>query len=344
MMLTMLTSVAGVCMIVEGVLMLFKKNETFVERIDGRYHSFYEAKGESRYHTYPPNQTHWITKQEYNYKRLANSLGFSDMEWPMKKRKNEKRILALGDSFTEGDGAPYDSSYVSLLRKQFAANPDVYIMNGGTCGSDPFINFVNYKDRLSAYHPDIIIQTLSSGDMTVDLMVRGGMERFLPGGKVQFRKAPWWEPIYALSYISRLYFTARGYNPLLLHKEDEIAQKTGLDSLVIGLFNEYAGLAKKNNCKLLLVIHPCLYEITKRQYQYDFSSIITKLRTIDNLEILDLIPFYTSYINDKKSLPESYYWPYDGHHNSKGYKMMADGVYTALKKDVQLDIVNDGIR
>jgi lysophospholipase L1-like esterase len=330
------TSVLTALMLAELFLSTFRINETFVERIGNGYNSQYQASGQSWYHTYPPNQKHWITKREYSYERESNSLGFSDMEWPVKKKQNEKRILSLGDSFTEGDGTPYDSSYVALMRTKFAADSNIYVMNAGTCGSDPFINFINYRNRLHPYKPDIIVQTLSSGDMNVDIIVRGGMERFLSSGKVKFRKGPWWEPIYALSYVSRLFFKALGYNEMLLSDADISAHKEELDALVIELFEKYADLAQRNNSKLLVILHPFLFEVVNKEYAYDFSNILQRLKATANIQAVDLLPFYESYISRNHTLPNNYYWKGDGHHNPVGYNMMAEGVYSALTKKVNL--------
>lgn len=331
--ITAFSSIMVVLMVVEFFLSSFGVNETALERIGNGYSSWYHAEGESWYHIYQPNKSRWITKREYNYERIANSLGYSDPEWTMNKKNGEKRILALGDSFTEGDGAPYDSSYVSQLRNRTKADSLVYLMNAGVCGSDPFINFVNYRDRLTVYHPDVILQTLSSGDINVDLIVRGGMERFLPGGKVQFKKGPWWEPIYALSFLSRFYFNALGYNQLLLRDVDITLHKKELDKQVIELFKSYAMLAKKNNCGLIIVLQPFLGEVKLNQYSYDFSKITEALNRIDNLKVVDLLPFYKTQIKNTNTSPESFYWPLDGHHNGKGYAMMADGIYAALITD-----------
>src|SRR5690606_15926401 len=103
---------------------------------------------ENYYHVSPPNTNITITNREnVVYKRQTNSLGYSDIEWNIKKDTNEIRILCIGDSFTEGDGTPIDSTYVKLLEENFHKNgyTNVNIMNAGKCGSDPFFGYMNYK-------------------------------------------------------------------------------------------------------------------------------------------------------------------------------------------------------
>ena len=113
---------------------------------------------------------------------------------------------------------------------------------------------------------------------------------------------------------------------ITLHKKE-------LDKQVIELFKSYAMLAKKNNCRLVVVLQPFLGEVKSNQYSYDFSKITEALNRIDNLKVVDLLPFYKTQIKNTNTSPESFYWPLDGHHNGKGYAMMADGIYAALITD-----------
>jgi hypothetical protein len=105
---------------------------------------------------------------------------------------------------------------VALLKQKFlAADDSVDLMNAGVCGSDPFENYMNFKNRLQIYKPQLIIQTLTTTDITTDSRLCGGMERFQENETVKYKAAPWWEPLYAFSYISRLFFKMAGYNELL---------------------------------------------------------------------------------------------------------------------------------
>ncbi len=76
--------------------------------------------GEDWFHTWPPNDEHeYHAPGEFRYTRMSNNLGLSEENIPEVKPANEFRIIGLGDSFTEGVGAPYDSTWVKQLEKIF---------------------------------------------------------------------------------------------------------------------------------------------------------------------------------------------------------------------------------
>ncbi|HLP21531.1 MAG TPA: SGNH/GDSL hydrolase family protein [Chitinophagales bacterium] len=324
-----MASVFVTLMVVEMFLYIFGFGATYTEKLKYGYTSPYSTSFETHYRTRIPNDSFYFERPEFKHLRKTNSLGFSDVEWTTQKSTGQKKILCLGDSFTEGIGAEQDSTYVSWLSYFLRVHDsDCVVMNAGTASNDPFVNFVNYRDHLYAYQPDVIVQTLSTNDIKTDIALRGGMERFVAGGKVKYNNAPWWEPLYALSYISRLFFTAMGYNELLLRDAD--IDKGKIDELVVALFKEYAATAAKNNCKLLVVLQPLSGNVNTSNYDYDFVYINQKLNAVPNLYHYDLLPFYSNYIKVAGKPVGSFYWKQDGHHNSEGYKMMALGVERAL--------------
>ena len=83
---------------------------------NGRLYDKYKCDTHNYYHTWPPNRLHYLANTEFKYERFTNSLGFADKEWDADK-KTKKRLVALGDSFTEGDGASADSSFPVLLQQ-----------------------------------------------------------------------------------------------------------------------------------------------------------------------------------------------------------------------------------
>lgn len=317
---------------IEIYLTLAGQLKTYMEKVTGYYTSPYAPQDKSLYHAWPPGKEHYITKPEYSFWRPTNSFGLPDVQWPVAKKRGEKRILALGDSFTEGDGACYDSSYVSLLKRKLLAGGDTfYVMNGGVCGSDPFFNYVELKDHLLKYRPDIILQSLSTQDLLTDILLRGGMERFRKDGTLQFRPGPWWEPLYAVSYISRLYFRSKGYTELLRPKHPSLAEVAQLDADITALFKSYIDLCREENIDLVIVLRPDQLEIVQKKYDYDFAPILHSIQTNEHVRIYDLLPCYLDYIAGSHSNPNEYFWKTDGHHNGKGYEMMAQCIYDKLQ-------------
>ena len=325
---------ASVCfalMLTEAVLMRLGIGDTYSEKIKHGYFSMHSGQFESYYRTYPPDTDLVMDRIDFKHTGRINSLGYSDREWSIGKRENEKRILCLGDSWTEGIGAGHDSTYVSILGSLLRHRDTSYtIMNAGTAGDDPGVNFINYRDRLRKFRPDIIIQTLSSNDMNTDIATKGGLERFQKNGTVKLPDAPWWEPIYALSYISRAAFHAMGYSELLIREPFSEQFKTELNNKAKGIFEQYSKLADKDTCLLIVVLQPYSGEIQKKAYSYDLSSIVDYLHTRSNVRVYDLMPYYVDEAAKSKNGIRDNYWSHDGHHNPKGYAIMAGGMLKAI--------------
>ncbi|MBS1686358.1 MAG: hypothetical protein JSS76_16575 [Bacteroidetes bacterium] len=316
-------AVCGGMLLAEGALMLAGIGATYSERLGHGYSSIHSASGESYYRTRAPGSVVWFDGPEFRHARHVNSMGYSDREWQLAKQPYEKRILCLGDSWTEGVGAPQDSTYVSQLGSMLAeTDSHTYIMNAGIAADDPFVNYVNYRDRLIAYHPDVIIQTLSGNDMTTDIISKGGMERFGTNGQLHPSAGPVWEPLYAVSLVARLVFHAAGYNALL--QKAPSPEKIGeLNDKIVNLFREYAALAARQGTLLIVVIQAT-------DHDYDFAPVIARLQQIRGLRICDLQQSYNAELTTSGNKSEKYYWPVDGHHTPLGYQLMARSIYNAL--------------
>jgi lysophospholipase L1-like esterase len=325
------TSVVFTLAVLEAFLELSGTYKNHMEKVAYSYDSPYTPQDKSYYHVWPNSKFHTLKRPEFTYPRPTNSLGFPDIEWRVAKKPGEKRILAQGDSFTEGDGAPYDSTYVSLLKQKLnKVSGNFYVMNAGVCGSDPFNNYINFRDLLGAYKPDIIIQALATNDLT-DIIFRGGMERFQKDGTQKFTAAPWWEPIYALSYISRIFFTRAGYSILLRKGELSSDEAALVNYKVIGLFKTYADLCRERNIRLVVVLRPDNNEIVQKGYYYDFAPILTALKANRQIQVIDLLPAYQACFTGTHTDGNDYYWKQDGHHNSRGYAMMAQCIYDSVE-------------
>lgn len=296
------------------------------ENADGYYNPYMQST--SYYHV--GNKEYVINRKEFSNTYPLNSLGFPDREWDTLSPSNMARIIAFGDSFTFGDGAPYGKSYVHHLNR-FLNKDDscCYTMNAGFCGSDPFFNYVNLRDRLISYSPDIVIQCISSQDMLEDYAIRGGMSRFGPNGKLVYKNAPWWLPFYGSSYLLRPFIRYQGYDDILVKWEDSYTQQMMQDYIL--LFQDYVELCKKNNITLIIMIHPGRGELSRNKYDVDLSPLLNSFPKEKNVCVFDLLPYFKNYTISNKINTEELYWKLDGHHNPKGYEVMGQGVYEYIR-------------
>ena len=313
-----------IILIAEMVLRLTGLVANYSERRSWHYESLYTKK----------RSEYWIDKDlrkkeiiisnhEYAYARHRNAEHYSDKEWDTAQMRGKQVILALGDSFTEGDGAHADSTWVAFLERSLNQS-DLYFMNAGLCGSDPCFNLYNLRELAPVYHPDLVILCVNASDIG-DIMVRGGMERFT-GNRVAFRQAPCWEFLYAYSHLSRLIFN-RFYTEYFFAKEDEkMEEARALKSLEQCLL-QTKDYCTQHNIRLMIVFHPFKQEAGTTNHH--FVALIEKLRQ-ESCVVSDIIPQFLN--TSKNTDPDDLYWKYDGHHNARGYSVMAECIGADLKK------------
>lgn len=310
--------------VIEGFLILIRPEKIQVETSSGYYWAPYNTDSANYYHVRKPGERYRLSTGEFNYPRVANSLGLPDHEWKTEKSKGSFRILCLGDSFTEGDGAPYDSSYVAILRTLLQARyPLVEVLNAGNCGSDPFFNFKNLEDRLIAYQPDLVIQSFTTNDLDTDMMIRGGMKRFQEDGTLKFRYNHWWEPVFACSYVARIMIiTLGGYNNNLVKKSDISRIRKENESEIKELFTRYQAYSSKKGFDLFILTFPFKSDLNLPDRSIIREEFIPFFER-NNIRYIDLRSCYKETLERENKKYTDMYWIYDGHHNPRGYNMMA---------------------
>jgi hypothetical protein len=305
-------------------------NKTYIENRSGYYQSLYDHKSKDVLRVYLPNKAHRLKTPEYDFERMSNRFGFSDSEFKFSKTKTI--IQTYGDSFTEGDGAPADSSYPSHLKRILGNNYEV--QNYGICGNDPGYYPNQFKEVGKLFNPSILVLSYCTLDFTTDVMSRGGLDRFTKYG-YETKKSPWWEIIYATSYISRLFFHAAGihYNNFFLQENEKIQRYKMLEKKWNEIFIEIAKMSEKNNTKILLIKKPERSEIDQNKYQFDFSFFDSLIVRTPIFHHFDMLPSYRKMMKlESGGTTADYYWVKDGHHNPKGYTIMAEIVKDALKQ------------
>jgi len=319
----------------EILFIITGSNKTYIEERSGFYQPLYGYVPDNVYNLYHKSSAATYKAPEYEYTIEHNSLAFAGPEWDTVKNPRALRIITLGDSFTEGDGAPQDSCYPVLLQKILDADTirTYEVLNAGVCGSDPVFGFKNLNERLMAFSPDIVIQTVSTNDALFDFLIRGGFERFTDDGKVRFKQAPKWEFTYAISYVLRVFFRAFGYDA---SSPSEGMSSSEIEAQSNKILNEVAqkfdSLSNASGIKVIFVLLPMKSELQEGKYDLNFSFFEKRISESKGLTLFDLMPCYQRYAKMSGQELSDFYWKIDGHHNSRGYKMMAECISDEVRR------------
>lgn len=311
-----------------------------IESRVGHYRFLNHGSFRDSLHVWPPSEDHVLGDPAiFQFARHSNSIGLSDQEWAREKPDSTLRILSLGDSFTEGDGAPADSSWPKVLMcSLLKQNIPVEVMNAGVCGSDPFYELMLYELKLKSFTPDIILMAVSTQDFIEDIAVRGGMERFDPNSG-RFPKMI--EVLYAYSHFARLVMNnALGYTWQLIKPNKELVEKMA-DNTIPRMFDEIKRIENTSRSEVIVLLYPHQHElyvdslIGRGASDEDLArnlieTVLKETSQRHGVRLVDLRPCYQDYVASKQNNYRSYWWQRDGHHNSKGYEMMAHCIERVL--------------
>lgn len=310
--------------LMEVLLVLTGFTKTYIESRHGYYKSPFDYDTNNAYHIYIGRSTVTEDCPEFSYTYRVNSLGYTGKEWTKQADTGTYRIITMGDSFTEGVGAPADSTYPELLQAILTAKGQkVEVLNAGVGGSDPIFSYKNMSERLLPYKPNLVVQTISENDILNDFGIRGGFERFKTDSTLQRPEQSKLEIIYAISYTARVFLDLAGYNysaPYCMNEQSDcLAEKNVILKDVI---TRYSMLAEANGFNVLLVFYPTKYEGSDGEYYLDFAAAKKLVAEQKAIAEYDLMPCYVGAFKNSSGY-EAFYWNHDGHHNAAGYRLMA---------------------
>jgi lysophospholipase L1-like esterase len=315
-----------VIFVADVIIRLFGFMQTYPERTDGNYFSqARQEKLDSWYWVHTPNTVISNKKKEFDFERNVNSIGISEQE--IKKDKGSKfRILAIGDSFTEGVGASYEESWVKRMETRWKEQ-NVQTINAGIGGSDPVYELALYRDKLTEYNADLVVLTINSTDIT-DIIGRGGFDRFREDGTAG-KDAPSWEWIYASNHLFRMIMHgAFNYNSGLIKDANSEESKQNALKIIKEAIQQFNELVKEEKTEFLIVLQPSLQEFENGKHTPFFGQLeLAKYLESNGINYLD------ASIEIKKkgtSIPD-YYYPIDTHFNKKGYALFGETVYKKIE-------------
>ena len=340
--------------LIEQYLIYFDKGIlTYEEQMGSRHYTSLYAMGlPKNYDAFDnwickPNTEETQTNLDFSYLKSYNSEGLRDVYLDTSGLKSMTVLIALGDSFTEGSGAPQDSTWPALLEQKINIQEiDRYkVINGGIAGSDPVFEYKLFKTNLLKFHPSLLIVSVNISDI-IDLMCKKGFDRFKQD-KVNYNEKPVWEYFYAVSRVFRIIAcTVFKIDPYLLLLPDEKekryrkAYKDFEESI-----QKFSDLTAEINCRFLVVYNPHLFEFSnlKSSMHLDFSfEKDLKTDAASNKFTVPIVFLKDSLIKynliDTSKLKD-FYWQHDYHFKPKGYNAWAE----FMKKEVkQLNLNHKG--
>jgi len=280
------------------------------------------------YRVHTANEKISYTNKEFSESWITNNEGLNDVQFSIPKKG--KRIIVMGDSFTEGSGASSnDSSYPAILRdlmrNSLSEGTDVW--NAGVGGSDLFFEYVLFRDKLLKYHPDIAIITINNTDI-YETEIRGGFERFGADGKTHYKRGPWYEPLFAHSHLVRgVVLDVAGYDWSFNKKNEKEKVQDSAISLLCTAMDSFATLCSMHHIKLIFVFHPMQNELEKKEKYFAGLQIAHCLK--NGYDYIDTRQQFCEMGIDS-ARASSIYWINDGHFNNKGYNYLAQCVWQKI--------------
>ncbi len=324
--------IVALIILFECVLRLSGFMRTYSEITGEGFQTNYDKILPSWYPSWTADTSFELNRGEHQYTYSTNSLGIREQEIPLEKNDTPIRIIALGDSFAEGMGAPADSTWPRMLQVMLnESGYSVQVFNAGVSGSNPFFAHYLLRDKLLQYKPDMVLFSVNSTDL-FDYLQKGGYESFHTDSTIHYRKSPWYMPLYQYSHLARALLRF-GFNyPVtdlfITRSEFRNASVKAVES-IYSVLRDSEKMMKENKIIPVFIVHPTPAEAVTPHpelsyYPGTYMNMIDSLLEKQNFHVLNLYDSFNQLINDSNMT--DYAYKNDGHFNPRGYYFFAQNV------------------
>ena len=282
-----------------------------------------------RMHQFSPTKGYELRPGHEN----INSHGMRDREYPVAKPRHTFRILAIGDSFTYGQGVAQAETYAKRLEAMLnerLGDRGIHfeVLNAGVRGYNTHQEMIHLQEIGLQFDPDLILVGFVLNDAELGHLglkdVRSGLwlirvKEWMKHNMVSYR--------FLRNQVKRLIerFKGRGGSsvaPLRLAAKRK--PSPGWD-LCRKSLKSIAAIAKVRNIPAMLVIFPYLYDLDDTYPFKGEHALVAKSGRESGMKVLDLLPEFMG-------LEPSALWvsPTDGHPNATGHLIAAEEIYKAM--------------
>jgi hypothetical protein len=246
-------------------------------------------------------------------------LGLREEEPSFLIESNKSTVLGLGDSFTEGAGAPKDSTWLASLQR-FGKQHQLKAINGGSISSDILFEYYKLDTKLyDLYQPKQVILSINKTDIS-DFNENGGLNRYQNPDRFVELDSPWWSFFYTFSPGSR-YFFHEALNWDNFGSPENSIKKEQKSILAINqTLLKFQKHATKNNYDFYLIIIPLIEEFENETLELKHLDQFCKKHKINSFNLYN-------YMIENRIDYHEYYWMKDGHLNPAGYELLGELVY-----------------
>jgi lysophospholipase L1-like esterase len=246
-----------------------------------------------------PNLRYHIKKNGYDFYYDTDKDGIRGSRRPLEK-KNEYRILVLGDSCTYGFGINSNRTYSALLEdkliKKYRRN--IRVINAGVPGFDTKQEVAYLKHYGMKYRPDLVVIAFMNNDLEGNLFSIVYLNGFLQQDPIEI----YGHTSFIVEFFDKVILPKSGLKRKKAFDETKILNKAD------ALFREAREFCKKNSIELMVFEIPTWNYTKFNNEDSSRHSVYHPLRVRNN--ILELyVPFNrlkrNPYLSDK-SHPNSY--------------------------------------
>ncbi|MCB9232537.1 MAG: hypothetical protein H6581_12780 [Bacteroidia bacterium] len=328
-----------------GMLLLILLSGEIFLRVAGWYSTYPEQNGQKYRSPYQPPQSHIYSYTpdtsfvyscpEFSFPYQINHDGIRDQNHPEPgSLSTEYRVLFLGDSFVESQGAPQDSILTTQMagfwRDKFPQIP-ARMMSGGVAGSDPWFGYILLKEQLLHLKPNLVLLSINQSDFE-DFILRGNMERFLENGIVKYPNPFGNEGLYHRLHLFR--FIIHEIYGLDRNFQTSTERKSRLQNAVpelTKLIRAFDQLGLEHGFSVLPVVYPLPGDMQgEGEYYFTETHLLVDSLQLRPVPFLELGPCLREKMVENGVL-EDYFWKIDRHYNAKGYRVLGECIVEGLE-------------
>jgi len=275
-----------------------------------------------------PNQRSYTLNQPV----VTNSYGFRDYEWQMPKPPGRVRLMAVGDSLTFGNAAPFEAIFSKVLERNLKkVNPDIEVLNAGTQGWSTFDEDDFLKMEGQNFQPDVVIIGFYPNDFVP--RPKNYQAHLSKDGRYESRPRwlRWlpWRYIYLLKR-SALVTYLRDRVAVLTQAEKDMVNKLLFNEIdlekdrnvteTLGYILEMKQVCEEKRAKVLLASIPPVNYFWIPQGQPRYNDLLKSFCQVHNIAFVDLSQGFWK-VKNPNSL---YFYPWDGHLTPEGHRLVAE--------------------